>query len=116
MLSAALQATTLDVSGEELLDHVLACRVRMLRTGTASGASAYEALAAELAYDRALMHLCAEVGIVADPKAFDQPQAERARLEECLATQFELDLVDRSRSGIDEWDRPSAEEEACWQV
>ena len=101
MLSSALEAWDLDLSGQELVDHVLACRARMLATTTADGGSAYEALAGEIGYDRALIHLCEDVGINTGPAAFDQPQAERIRLEEALASVTAINLValSRERSG-----------------
>jgi hypothetical protein len=101
MLSGALEAWGVDMSGEDLFDLALECRVRMLGTGTAHGATAYEALAAEIAYDRALIRLCDHVGIGASLGAFDQPHVERARLERCLADQADIDLVGRSRSTSD---------------
>jgi hypothetical protein len=102
MLSSAVQAWDLELSSEELVEHALNCRVRMLATGPAHGASAYEALAAELAYDRALIHLCGDVGIGASPFDFDQPQEERARLEQTLAERGDLDLVTLSRTLAEE--------------
>lgn len=98
MLSSAVEAWDLDLGHEALLEHALECRVRMLATGTAHGASAYEALAAELAYDRALIHLCGDVGIGASPLAFDQPHAARVRLEQHLAEHADVDLVALSRT------------------
>jgi hypothetical protein len=102
MLSSALEAWDLKLGGEELLNHTVECRVRMLGTGTAHGASAYEALAAEIAYDRALIQLCAETGIDAGPTSFGQPDIERARLEACLTDRANIDLVGRSRSDVED--------------
>jgi hypothetical protein len=98
MLSSAIEAWDLELTHRELLDHALSCRARMLATGTAHGASAYEALAAELAYDRALIYLCGDVGIGAGPLAFGQPDVERTRLEQTLAEDADLDLVALSRA------------------
>ena len=84
MLSSALEAWEPDLSGEELVDHALECRVRMLATGTAHGASAYEALAAEVAYDRALICLCGYVGIVAGPADSINPTLRACVCEESL--------------------------------
>ena len=97
MLSSAVGAWDAALSREALLDHTVDCRVRMLATGTAHGASAYDALAAEIAYDRALIHLCSHVGIGASPRWFDQPDAERTRLEQTLAEMASIDLVSLSR-------------------
>lgn len=116
MLSSALLAWDLELSSEELLDLVLECRVRMLGTGTARGASAYDALAAELAYDRALIQLCGDYGISANADAFDQPHIERARLEQCLSDEADIDLFSRSRSDSDEWGQvPINDTDPCRQ-
>jgi hypothetical protein len=114
MLVGALDAWDLQLSSEELLDHALDCRVRMLATGTAHGASAFQALAAEVAYDRALIHLCNTVGIGTAPGEFHQPQAERSRLEQCLAGQVDVDLVALSRARRGEWNPPpGSDSDAC---
>jgi hypothetical protein len=110
MLSTAVEAWEHELSDQELLDHALQCRARMLAIGTAQGASAYEALAAEIAYDRALIHLCGNEGIVTSPTAFDQPHAERTRLERRLVDHANLDLVALSRAhrdGVGEVAMPS---------
>jgi hypothetical protein len=107
MLSSALEAWDLELSNGALLDHTVVCRVRMLATGTAHGATAYQALAAELAYDRALIHLCRDVGIATNPLCFDQPQAERGRLEQTLRETEGIDLVALSRAHRAEMARPS---------
>ena len=64
-----------------LLDHVLALRAGLplhdLRAGMWSG----EALAAEIAYDRALINLAARHGIDVAPVHFAHPRIERKRLE-----------------------------------
>ena len=107
MLSSALEARRLEMSSDEMVDHALHSRRRMLGTGTASGASAYDALAAEVTYDLALIELCNDVGIVASPTAFDKPEAERTRLERALIDQMDLDLVALSRvPGDDEGPPP----------
>jgi len=114
MLVGALDAWDLQLSSEELLDHALDCRVKMLATGTAHGASAFQALAAEVAYDRALIHLCNNVGIGTAPSEFHQPHVERSRLEQCLAGQADVDMVALSRARRGESNPPPASEtEAC---
>ena len=97
MLSSAVGVWDAALSREALLDHTVDCRVRMLATGTAHGASAYDALAAEIAYDRALIRLCGHVGIGTSPRAFYQPNAERTRLEKTLVETASIDLVSLSR-------------------
>jgi len=100
ILTSALEAGDLDVSGDELIEHALACRTRMLETGPTQGA--YEALAAEVAYDRALIHLCSYMGIASNPAAFADPPGERSRLESLLAREKDIDLVARSRAHLAE--------------
>jgi len=93
MLSEAVGAWRGAVSHQGLVDHALECRVRMLATGTAHGATAYQALAAELAYDRALILLCGDAGIETSPRSFDQPRTERNRVERALAKWASIDLI-----------------------
>lgn len=107
MLSSALEAWDMELRYDALLDNALDCRVRMLATGTAHGASAYQALAAELAYDRALILLCGDVGIRTSPDCFDQPYAERTRLERSLAGTSGINLVALSRGRHEEMGQPS---------
>jgi hypothetical protein len=99
MLSSALSAWDLDLSDDELVDHAVTCRARMLATGTTLGASAYEALAAELAYDRALMRLCEQMGVTTSVDGFAFPQIERVRLEQALAEK-DIDVVALSRERL----------------
>ena len=71
-------------TGEELLELALRCRFRMLHFGPPRGLTAYDALANEVAYDRALIRLCAANGIAVAPERFAHPRAERTRLERAL--------------------------------
>lgn len=92
LLTNALQEWTDDPQGEVLLDYVLDCRNDMLSAIPRRGKSAYVALATEIAYDRALIKLCASRGIEATPADFSHPREERERLEQSLADQG-LDLA-----------------------
>jgi hypothetical protein len=67
------------------LDVAIDCRERMLRYRGQTGSSAQHKLAREVAYDRALVNLCAASGITVDIKRFAHPQQERLRLEGALA-------------------------------
>ena len=64
------------------------------------GGSAYTALAAEIAYDRALIALCTERGIDAHATSFAYPRAERQRIETVLNTNgLDLDSPRKRRTG-----------------
>jgi len=86
ILSSALDELTGDaLTGDALSDYALVCRSEMLMPRGYQGESPLTSLAAEVAYDRALLKLCEAHGInVVDPN-FMQPQRERARLETALA-------------------------------
>jgi hypothetical protein len=74
------------LSGPALVDYAVVCRTEMLVVSAPEREeSASMALAAEVAYDRALIKLCTANGIDADPLGFSHPAAERARLERELA-------------------------------
>lgn len=84
LLASALDEWEDDLTGEALVDYVLTCRNEMLTTVPRRGKSAYVALAAEIAYDRALIKLCSAHGIDAEPADFAHPSDERAELERAL--------------------------------
>jgi hypothetical protein len=71
-------------TGEELLELALRCRFRMLHSGPPRRLAAHDALANEVAYDRALIKLCVVNGIAVAPERFAQPRAEWTRLERAL--------------------------------
>jgi hypothetical protein len=96
LLSSALVSRVDQLRGDALLAYVLSCRAEMLASGAQKGESAYAALALEIAYDRALLKLCAEQGIAVKASEFSHPQAERRRLEGELA-QAGLDLAALTR-------------------
>jgi hypothetical protein len=59
-------------------------RIAVNRTRSGQGMVA-EYLAAQLAYDRALIRLCLASGIATSPARFERPAIERQRLEDALA-------------------------------
>lgn len=96
-------------SSGELLSRVLSCRRHLDHPGsptvdghavtTADGAVGPAGdLAANVAYDMALLALCAARGIDSDPAMFGRPLVERSRLEAALAAQgLDLDVLERER-------------------
>jgi len=84
-LSAVLAAEDDEVvTNDSLLELALVCRHRMLGSRAEPGGSAQHELAYEVAYDHALVRLCAARGIEVDPGRFAHPRPERARLERAL--------------------------------
>lgn len=94
LLSSVFEDWVDELTGAALVDYALVCRVEMLTPRSTGSAS--DALAAEIAYDRALIKLCAARDIVVDVTAFARPRPERERLERALAA-VGLDLVALSR-------------------
>jgi hypothetical protein len=84
ILSSALDDWVSDLGGPDLLDYALLCRDELRLVAPPRGGSAYTALAAEIAYDRALIALCTERGIDAHATSFAYPRAERQRIEMVL--------------------------------
>jgi hypothetical protein len=80
------------LAGGSLSDVLTDCRDRLLRWKLAASGSVQDGLAYEVAYDSALVGLCAASGIDVDPERFRHPQEERARLEAALA-ESDLDLA-----------------------
>jgi hypothetical protein len=76
----------------ELLEWLSVCR-RLLEesTGASDNREPSDDIAANIAYDLALLRLCVAVGVESDPTRFDRPMVERTRLErELSAHGFEL--------------------------
>ena len=91
LLSSVLDDWVDEFTGDALIDYALACRDATLASsprypGSDMDESACIALGAEIAYDRALIKLCAANGIQVSAESFSRPAAERARLEHELAT------------------------------
>ena len=98
ILSSALEGWVNERSGSVLIDDSLALRVEMLDHRHHRSAPVHEALAAEVAYDRALICLCAEHGVTVEISEFADPQAVRARLE-CELARSGVDLSVLVRRG-----------------
>lgn len=99
VLAGAFDAWDTDLSGEALLDYVVTCRSVLLATGAGRGHSAQDLLAAEVAYDRALIRLCDALGIAARIDSFADPRRERSRLESQLsAAGINLPSLSRARA------------------
>src|SRR5665213_2617588 len=85
LLSNAIGSWDGELSAGALFDHVLACRIEMLSAVPSPSENVYLALAKEIAYDRALIKLCATHGIDALAVDFAHPGEERILLERSLA-------------------------------
>jgi hypothetical protein len=96
ILSSALDSWVDELTGSALVDYVLACRAEMLDAGPRYGDTAYSSLAAEVAYDRALIKLCEANYVSVTATSFAFPSEARARLELELAT-MGIDLVTLAR-------------------
>lgn len=101
LLSSVLDDWVDAFTGEALIDYTLVCRAETLaslsqRPKGERCSPAYIALGAEVAYDRALIKLCAANGIDVSADGFSHPAAERNRLERELAS-CGIDLADLAR-------------------
>jgi len=96
ILSSALDTWVDELAGSALVEYVLACRAEMLEIDPRYGETAYSSLAAEVAYDRALIKLCEMNYVTVTATDFAFPSQERARLERKLAT-VGIDLVGLAR-------------------
>lgn len=85
LLSGVLDDWVEELSGRALVDYAVVCRNEMLRSGPRRGDAAHIALAAEIAYDRALIKLCVEQCIDVDLTEFSYPIRARSHLETQLA-------------------------------
>ena len=103
ILSSALDDWVTDLSGPELIEYAVLCRdeLRALAPPQSGSAdSAYTALAAEIAYDRALIAICTEHGIYAHATTFAYPMEERKRIEALLVEEgVDLDSPQWRRRG-----------------
>jgi hypothetical protein len=98
ILSSALDTWVDELTGTALVDYALECRAEMLEVGANHGDTVYSSLAAEIAYDRALMKLCETLGMTVMVKRFANPRAERARLErELTVAGVDLPALGRRR-------------------
>jgi hypothetical protein len=122
ILSSALDEWVTDLAGSDLIEYAFLCREEVRAGALPDGGSAYTALAAEIAYDRALIAICTEQGIDAHATTFAYPLAERKRIESRLADiGIDLDSPRWKRPGNREprgvypdgaiTDRPKSDEE-----
>jgi hypothetical protein len=91
VLSGALESWVADLAEDDLLDYVLACLLALPSSVHGADRAADATLAAEIAYDRALIKLAAANDIDVEAGRFSQPRAERHRLEMAL-TKKGIDL------------------------
>ncbi len=105
LLSSVFDDWVNELTGAALIDYAIVCRDEMLvshrSVESAGGDSAYIALGAEIAYDRALLKLCSLYGVDSSPERFSRPGYERNRLERELAARG-LDLTEMTR----DWEAP----------
>jgi hypothetical protein len=85
LLMSALDDWGETFSGSALIDYAVMCRTEMQRSGPRRGDAAHIALAAEIAYDRALIKVCVEQRIDVDVADFSHPMKARSHLEHELA-------------------------------
>ncbi len=97
VLSNALDGWADRLTDTELLDYVRSCRATLEHADPGGVGRSLELLAAEVAYDRALVRLCELKGITVDASWFVHPDAARRCLEHQLAA-LGLDLSRRPAS------------------
>jgi len=85
LLSDSLEDWNEELTSEALIEHALTCRHEMLETPSAQRDTIYGLLGAEIAYDRALIKLCAALNIACVVMNFAFPKQERRRVETELA-------------------------------
>jgi hypothetical protein len=98
VLSDAVRASDGGLTGQALVDHVVDTRVRMLSARLGSAPSAYDLLAADIAYDASLIRLCDDIGVATGVADFANPLVERTRIERVLDESCGIDLCALSRS------------------
>ena len=85
LLDRSLESWDDQMADDPLLEHVLTLRAALPLHRFGAGARSEETLAAEVAYDRAIINLAARHGIDVAPVRFAHPKIERKRLESELA-------------------------------
>lgn len=103
LLTSAPRGSLENLQGEALLCYTLDCRSEMLASGPITRATAMSALAMEVAYDCALLKLCAANGIDTVATDFSRPAQDRRRLEAALQ-ELGIDLASLARR----WKGPHA--------
>jgi len=103
ILGQALEVWSDDVTGDDLVELVVARRAALPERDLGAGTWSAVSLAVEVAYDCALINLAAERGIDVSPRNFVHPRIAR----ECL----EGELADRGID-LDSPPRPPVRDEA----
>jgi hypothetical protein len=85
VLFGALEEWDQELSEDDLLEHARICREALPGHALGAGGWSQASLAAEVAYDRALISLAAVHGIDVHARNFAHPGIERVRLETALA-------------------------------
>lgn len=93
ILSTAIAADDRHGDVPALIGRARQARVKLPEAGCSDPTSVYHAIAAEVAYDRALVQLCGKCGIETETACFASPTTERQRLERELALRG-IDLAD----------------------
>jgi hypothetical protein len=89
-----------DLDGDALVWHAIKCRSAMLTSGPVTRGTAISALAMEVAYDCALLELCATEDIGAFATDFSRPAQARRRFEtELKRAGIDLTSVGPRRNG-----------------
>lgn len=99
LLTTSLEEWDQTSERHEIVAHAISCRREMLLASPRRGDPTYQALAAQISYDRSLIKVCEVFGIATSARNFSDPTAERGRLERELASQG-LDLAEQSRVGL----------------
>jgi hypothetical protein len=103
LLSSAQGWQLENLQGDALLCYALDCRSEILASPPITRGNAMSALAVEVAYDCALLKLCATKGINAVATDFSHPAQDRHRFEEELK-KAGIDLTSLARR----WRSPQA--------
>jgi hypothetical protein len=91
LLRSVLDDWVDELDGPALVDYAVMCRAAIVQTPRSADAT-HVALAAEIAYDRALIKLSSANGVGVDVMAFAHPFKARTRLE-CELAGLGIDLV-----------------------
>ncbi len=99
LLARALDDWVNDTDHMDLIEHALVCRTRMMLRAPQGAANVYDALAAEISYDRALIKLARAHCLYASAADFSRPEEERRRLESSLLS-LGFDLSELKRGDL----------------
>ena len=101
ILGQALEVWSDDVTGDDLVELVVARRAALPERDLGAGTWSAVSLAVEVAYDCALINLAAERGIDVSPRNFSHPSIARDSLEWQLAVRG-IDLDSPPQPGRDD--------------